>query len=103
MENQSKLNKISTGNIHYPRRDVFISNTKWSENPSSRRCQIFKVTSGSQTKLEKTHIYTKCKQLGLQLGKIYWLFGSKSQLSIENKLLLYKTILTLIWAYGIQL
>jgi len=31
------------------------------------------------------------------------LFGSKSQLSAENKLLLRKAILKPIWAYGIQL
>jgi len=34
---------------------------------------------------------------------MYWLLGSKSQLSIENKLLLYKAILKSIWAYGVQL
>jgi len=34
---------------------------------------------------------------------MYWLLGSKSQLSIENKLLLYKTILKPIWVYGVQL
>jgi len=34
---------------------------------------------------------------------MYWLLGSKSQLSIENKLLLYKVILKPIWAYGVQL
>jgi len=35
----------------------------------------------------KKHIITKREQLGLQLGKIYQLLGSKSQLSTENKLL----------------
>jgi hypothetical protein len=34
---------------------------------------------------------------------MYWLLGRKSQLSISNKLLLYKTILKPIWTYGIQL
>jgi len=34
---------------------------------------------------------------------MYWLFDSKSQLSTENKLLLCKAILKLIWAYDIQL
>jgi len=34
---------------------------------------------------------------------MYWLLGSKSQLSIENKLLLYKAILKPIWTYGVQL
>jgi hypothetical protein len=34
---------------------------------------------------------------------MYWLLGCKSKLSINNKLLNYKTILKPIWAYGIQL
>jgi hypothetical protein len=34
---------------------------------------------------------------------MYWLLGRKSQLSLTNKLLLYKTILKPIWTYGIQL
>jgi len=33
----------------------------------------------------------------------YWPIGSKSQLSIENRLLLYKAILKPIWACGVQL
>jgi hypothetical protein len=34
---------------------------------------------------------------------MYWLFGRKSQLSMHNKLLLYKQVLKPIWTYGIQL
>jgi hypothetical protein len=34
---------------------------------------------------------------------MYWLLGRKSQLSLSNKLLLYKTNLKPIWIYGIQL
>jgi hypothetical protein len=34
---------------------------------------------------------------------MYRLLGRKSQLSLSNKLLLYKTILKPIWTYGIQL
>jgi hypothetical protein len=49
------------------------------------------------------HIFTKRKQLGLTFNKMHWLFGRKPQLSTTNKLLLYKTILKLIWTYGIQL
>jgi len=33
---------------------------------------------------------------------MYWMLGSKSQLSIENKLLLYKAILEPIRTYGVQ-
>jgi hypothetical protein len=48
-------------------------------------------------------IFTKRKQLGLTVTKMNWLLGRKSQLSTNNKLLLYKTILKPIWTYGIQL
>ena len=34
---------------------------------------------------------------------MYWLLSRRSQLSTENKLLLYKAILRPVWAYGIQL
>lgn len=49
------------------------------------------------------HIFIKRKQLGLKLNKMYWLMGHRSQLSIYNKLSLYKSILKPIWTYGIQL
>jgi hypothetical protein len=49
------------------------------------------------------HISTKLKHLGVTLTKMYWLLGRKSQLSLSNKLLLYKTILKPIWTYCIQL
>jgi len=51
----------------------------------------------------RRHIFTKRKQLGIQLSKMCWMLGSKSQLSIESKLLLYKAILEPIWTYGVQL
>jgi hypothetical protein len=50
-----------------------------------------------------THIFSKRKQLGLSLTKMYWLLGRKSKLSTDNKLLIYKVILKPIWTYGIQL
>jgi len=46
---------------------------------------------------QKKHIYSKHK---LKLSKIYWL-GRNSQLTLKNKILLYKTILKSIWTYGI--
>ncbi|CAB0042470.1 unnamed protein product [Trichogramma brassicae] len=51
----------------------------------------------------RPHIWAKRKQLGLQLRKMNWLLGPKSQLSLDNKILLYLTILKPIWSYGIQL
>ena len=49
------------------------------------------------------HILTKRTQLDLKLRKLYWIIGRQSKLSLENKLLLYKTILKPVWTYGIQL
>lgn len=50
----------------------------------------------------KTHIKTKRKELDIRVKKMYWLLGRKSQLSLTNKVLLYKTIIVPIWTYGIQ-
>lgn len=51
----------------------------------------------------RKHIVTKRKQLGLKLNQLYWLLGRNSQLRLENKILLYKTMLRPVWTYGIQL
>jgi hypothetical protein len=51
----------------------------------------------------RKHIGSKRRHLDHQLRKLYWIIGRKSQLSAENKLLLYKAILKPIWSYGIQL
>jgi hypothetical protein len=45
-------------------------------------------------------IFTKWKQLGITLTKMYWLLRHKSQLSTRNKLLVYKTILKPIWTWN---
>jgi hypothetical protein len=62
--------------------------------------KYFTRTLGRSTPLE---LFTEQKLLGVTLTKLYWLLGRKSQLSLSNKLLLYKTIPKPIWPYGIQL
>ena len=49
------------------------------------------------------HIFMKRKQLGIKLTSMFNLLGKDSPISIENKILLYKTVLKPIWTYGIQL
>ena len=39
----------------------------------------------------------------LKLHRMYWIIERKSELSLANKLLIYKTILKNIWKYGIPL
>lgn len=50
-----------------------------------------------------THIWQKRQQLNLKFNDLWWLIGSKSKLSMENKLLIYKVILKPVWTYGCQL
>lgn len=51
----------------------------------------------------KNHITAKKQQFNIRCKKMYWLLGRKSELSLSNKVLLYKAILKPIWTYGIQL
>jgi hypothetical protein len=51
----------------------------------------------------QSHIFVKRKQLGLEFQQMYWILEIKSELSIENRLLNYNTIVKPIWTYGIPL
>jgi len=51
----------------------------------------------------REHITKKRKQLDLKTREINWLIGKNSPLSLQNKLLIYKTVLKPIWTYGIAL
>lgn len=51
----------------------------------------------------KDHITCKRKQVDIKTKKMYWLLGPKSQLSLENKVTLYKTTLKPVWSYGIEI
>jgi hypothetical protein len=45
----------------------------------------------------KTHIKAKTRQLELKLKNRYWLMNRTSKFSVENKLTIYKSILTPVW------
>jgi hypothetical protein len=53
----------------------------------------------------KQHIAKKLKQINITIKQLNWLLGRKSNPAIENKLLIYKTIIipTRIWTYGLEL
>jgi hypothetical protein len=56
------------------------------------------------TKLRwKEHIKKKCDEFHIKFRKMYWLLGRNSELSIHNKLILYKQALRPVWSYCIQL
>lgn len=51
----------------------------------------------------KHHIEKKRDQIKNKFRQLYWLLSNNSTLSIDNKLLIYKSIIKPIWTYGIQL
>jgi hypothetical protein len=51
----------------------------------------------------QTHIKAKRRQLELKVRNMSWLINKKSQLSLENKITMYKAIIKPVWTYGIEL
>jgi hypothetical protein len=49
------------------------------------------------------HIKTKRDEINLRYKGLYWLMGRNSKLAMDNKILIYKTMIKPIWTYGIQL
>jgi hypothetical protein len=58
------------------------------------------VRSASTTEPPRAPIY---KFIDLKTEEINWLTGKKPHLSMENKLLIYKTVIKHKWSYGIEL
>ncbi|MGR0202193.1 hypothetical protein [Klebsiella pneumoniae] len=70
--------------------------------PYSDTAKYLGVTLDAKLKW-KEHVKKKKEELNIKLRKMYWLLGRGSQLTIENKLLIYKQVLRPVWTYGIQL
>jgi hypothetical protein len=51
----------------------------------------------------KDHVTKKRNQIDLKTKELTWLIGRRSNLSLDSKVLLYKTIIKPIWIYGIEL
>jgi uncharacterized protein YeeX (DUF496 family) len=51
----------------------------------------------------KEHIKKKRDELNIKFRKMYWLLGRNSELSVHNKLTLYRHVIRPVWSYGIQL
>jgi hypothetical protein len=51
----------------------------------------------------KEHIIKKWKQMDLRHKQLYWLLGRSSPLLVGKKLLLYKSLITPVWTYGIEI
>jgi hypothetical protein len=51
----------------------------------------------------QTHIKAKRRQLEFKVRNMNWLINKKSQLSLENKITIYKATIKPVWTYEIEL
>jgi hypothetical protein len=78
---------------------VFINDT---EVPYANTAKHFGMTLDARLR-RKEHIKKKHDGLNIKFKKMYWLLGRNSELSIRNKIILYKQVLRPVWSYPIQL
>jgi hypothetical protein len=78
---------------------MVINGTKF---PYANKAKCLGMTLNAKLRC-KEHIKKKRDELNIKFRKTYWLLGRNSELSIHNKLTLYKQVISPIWSYGIQL
>jgi hypothetical protein len=99
-----KLNESNSVHIYFTnkrttQRPIYINGT---QIPYANTAKYLGMTL--DTKLRwKEHIKMKLDELNIKFRKMYWVLGRNSELSIYNKLILYKQVLLPVWSYGIQL
>jgi hypothetical protein len=102
MAYESKWNQISPSHLHFKKGHVPSVQLNNIHLPQTDPVKYLGIHL-DQKLTWRNHISAKQKQLDLKLRNMYWIIGRKSQLSLANKLLVYKAILKRIWTYGIQL
>ena len=97
--NASKSVHVNFTNKKVKPVSVYINSTKI---PFANEAKYLGMTLDAKLNW-KAHIKMKKKHLDLKYRKMYWLLGRYYELSIHNKILLYKQVLRPVWMYGIQL
>ena len=99
-----KVNESKSSHITFtPRKDHCPAvNINQIIIPQTEAVKYLETALRLQVKLERTHRH-KRKQIDLKTKEINWLIGKISNLSIENKLLIYKAVIKPIRSYGIEL
>lgn len=99
-----KLNEAKSAHINFTNKklsyvQIFINN---QAVPYANTAKYLGMNLDAKLKW-KEHIKKKREELNLKYRKMYWLLGRNSDLSVENKIMLYKQVLRPVWTYGIQL
>lgn len=97
--NESKSIHIDFTNKHCNYHPIYINGM---QVPYANTAKYLGITLDAKLRW-KSHVKKKRQELDIRYKSMYWLFGRKSCLSVQNKIILYKHILMPIWTYGIQL
>jgi hypothetical protein len=97
--NESKSVHIDFTNRKIRQQPIFIKDTKL---PYANTAKYFGMTLDANLQWKK-HIKKKRDELNIKFRKMYWLLGRISELSIHNKIILYKQVIRPVWSFGIQL
>lgn len=101
---RSKVNATKSENVVFTNRTYVHSPLVLNGDiiPHSMKARYLGLIMDSKLKW-KDHIITKKEQINLKNRKMLWLIGRRSKLRLSNKILLYKSMIRPIWAYGCQL
>ncbi|KAM0731249.1 putative RNA-directed DNA polymerase from transposon X-element [Formica fusca] len=98
------LNETKSTHINFPLRKTNHLSILINELtiPYANTAKYLGMTLDAKLKW-KEHIKKKKEELNIKYRKLYWLLGRNSELSVQNKILIYKQILKPAWTYGIQI
>lgn len=99
-----QLNETKSTHINFTNQKINHIPVKINSNtiPHANTAKYLGMTLDAKLRW-KEHVKKKHGELKIKLRKMNWLIGRHSELSVSNKLLLYRQTLKPIWTYGIQL
>lgn len=98
-----KLNETKSTHVNFTNRRINTIPVEInSQVPYANTAKYLGMTLDAKLKW-KAHVKKKKEELNIRFRKIHWLIGKNSELTTQNKLLLYRQILKPVWTYGIQL
>lgn len=100
-----KLNELKSTYMHFTNKNIRTQMPLYINGnsiPYENTAKYLGMTLDTRLRW-KEHVKKKREELGLKYRKMYWLLGRNSQLSMQNKILIYNQILKPVWLYGIQL
>lgn len=99
-----KLNETKSVHVNFTNRKTHHIPIKIGSNrlPHSNSAKYLGMTLDAKLRWSE-HVKKKREELNIKYKKMNWLLGSKSQLSMRNKTLVYNQVLKPVWTYGAQL